>query len=252
MDTLSVCIVTKNEEKNIAECLMSVSWADEIIVIDSLSTDKTVDICRQFTNKILITEWKGCGPQKKQVFEMATCDWVLMIDADERVSSELKKEILDILDHKRPQQAGYNIPFQSHYCGKPIRFGDWINEHHLRLFQRQKGTVVPRLVHFRVEVDGKIGKLKGKIIHHSFPDVKSVLKKMDMYSTDGAEHKYQQGKQCTMGTAIGHGLFAFFRGYLLKLGFLDGKEGFMLAISNAEGAYYRYLKLMDIHRLEHP
>jgi glycosyltransferase involved in cell wall biosynthesis len=240
--TLSVIIVTKNEEKNIKDCLESVSFANEIIVLDSLSTDKTVEICKQYTDKIHLQEWLGCGPQKDKALSYATCDWVLTIDADERITPELKTEILNILPNTKVN--GFEIPFNSYYCGKKIRFGDWMNESHLRLFRRSKGTIIPRLVHFRVEIEGKAQKLNGKIVHYSFPDLTSVLNKMNAYSTDGAIHKFEQGKSSGLIKALFRGFWAFFRGYIIKLGFLDGREGLLLAISNGEGTYYRYLKLL--------
>lgn len=242
MSSLSVCVVTKNEAKNIGKCLSAVSWADEIIVIDSKSTDNTVKIASKYTDKITIAPWKGCGPQKKQAYELATKEWVLILDADEFVSSDLQEEIKEAI--KKDEFAGYELPFQTYYCGKAIRFGDWVNEKHLRLVKRNKASIVPRLVHFRVELQGKIGKLKAKVEHHSFKDLSVVIDKMNRYSTDGAIHKNSQGKKSNIWQAIGHGLFAFIRGYILKLGFLDGKEGFMLAVSNAEGSYYRYIKML--------
>lgn len=247
MQTISICVVTKNEEHNIVDCLNSVkSFANEIIVIDSESTDRTVELCRQFTDKILITPWKGCGPQKQQVVSMAACDWVLILDADERVSQELALEIKDVL--RGSSYNGYNIPFKSYYCGKQIRFGDWWNEQHLRLFRRNAGTVIPRLVHFGLQVQAPLGKLHGHIVHYSFPTVQSVLNKMDRYSTDGAKHYFAEQKITSIWAAIGHGLFTFVRGYVLRLGFLDGRQGLMLAISNAEGSYYKYVKLLDLQR----
>lgn len=242
MATLSACLVVNNEERNIATCLQSVSWADEIIVIDSGSTDRTVEICRQYTDNVHISPWKGCGPQKKQVYELATKEWVLIIDADEYLTPELQQEIKAILQNAR--HAAYEIPFQSYYCNKAIKYGDWINEKHLRLMRREQGKIVPRLVHFGVEVNGSIGKLKHKIIHNSFPTLEAVIDKVNRYSTDGALHKISQGKKSSIWQALSHGIFAFIRGYILRLGFLDGREGFMLAVSNAEGAYYRYLKVM--------
>ena len=242
MTSLTVCIVTKNEEANIADCLQSVAWADEIVVIDSHSTDRTVEICQQYTKKITLVPWQGCGPQKQQVFAMATAEWVLMLDADERLTPALQQEIQATITN--PQFNGYEIPFQSYYCNKRIRFGDWINEHHLRLVKREQAQIIPRLVHFRIEVTGKIGRLTHKIHHYSFPSLDTVIHKMNRYSTDGALHKCQQGERSSVLKAVGHGIFAFMRGYCFKLGFLDGREGFMLAISNAEGSYYRYLKMI--------
>jgi len=246
MATLSICVVTKNEEHNIESCLQSVAWADEIIVIDSVSTDRTVELCRKYTDKVYIFPWKGCGPQKQQVYELATQDWVLMLDADERLTPELQQEIQEILKYSR--YDAYEIPFQSYYCNKAIRFGDWMHEKHLRLVKRSKGSVVPRLVHFRIEVSGSVGKLRHKILHYSFPLLDVVIDKMNRYSTDGALHKLSQGKKTSIWQALGHGIFAFVRGYILRFGFLDGREGFMLAVSNAEGTYYRYLKMLYVPR----
>jgi glycosyltransferase involved in cell wall biosynthesis len=244
MSTISICVVTKNEAHNITECLESVAWADEIIVIDSESTDNTVELCKRFTTKITIMPWLGCGPQREKIFAMATCDWVLLLDADERVTNELAKEIQNAI--KNGNYNGYEIPFTSYYCGKRIRFGDWMNEKHLRLLKRSHSTIIPRLVHFGIKVDGKIGRLKNKIIHYSFPNITTVINKMHSYSTAGAMHNFNNGKSTSFGSAVGHGLFAFLRGYIFRLGFLDGRHGFMLAVSNAEGSYYKYLKLLEL------
>lgn len=250
MSTLSVCVVTKNEAHNIVDCLNSVAWADEIIVIDSESTDNTVELCRQFTEKVFISPWKGCGPQKKQVFDMATCDWVLILDADERVTPQLAQEIKAVLQHSK--YNGYEIPFKSYFCGKQIRFGDWMNEKHLRLIKRDVGEIIPRLVHFGITVPGKLGKLKGYIMHYSFPNVNVVLQKMNSYSTDGAIHLHQQGRTTSFLSAVFHGAFAFVRGYILRFGFLDGAQGFMLAVGNAQGSYYKYLKLLELQHKADP
>jgi glycosyltransferase involved in cell wall biosynthesis len=246
MSTLSVCVVTKNEAHNIVACLGSVAWANEIIIIDSQSTDNTVELCKQFTEKVFISPWLGCGPQKKQVFEMATCDWVLMLDADERVTPQLAQEIQKVLQHA--DCNGYEIPFQSYFCGKRMRFGDWMNERHLRLLKRDASEIIPRLVHFGVKVHGKIGKLQGHIIHYSFPNLNTVINKMNSYSTDGAIHLHQNGKKTSFIAAIAHGIFAFVRGYIFRFGFLDGSRGFMLAVGNAQGSYYKYLKLLELQQ----
>lgn len=241
MEKLSVCIVTKNEEHNIKDCLASVAWADEIIIVDSVSTDQTVAIAQQYTEKIFITPYKGCGPQKKQAMDLATNNWVLILDADERLTVELQQEIQEILTN--PQYDAYSIAFQTYYCGKAIRFGDWFNERHIRLINKAKNTIVPRIVHFRIATKGTVAKLKHKILHYSFPDLDKVVEKMNVYSSYGAQHLLQSQKTASLATALAHGFYAFFRGYILKLGFLDGKYGFMLAVSNAEGSYYKYLKL---------
>lgn len=243
MTLLSVIIITKNEAHNIEDCLKSVDWADEIVVVDSESTDGTAEIARNFSPKVkvLVTDWPGYGKQKQRALEMATGDWVLSLDADERVTSDLKWEIQkNIL---KLDYAGFEILFRSEYCGKLIRFGDWWNDKQVVLFRRSLARFVSLEVHERIEVTGPIGKLKGYIHHIAFPNLDLVLKKMNDYSRFSALQKKARGQTGGLFKAISHGLWAFFRGYCLRLGFLDGKEGFMLAVSNAEGTYYRYLKL---------
>lgn len=250
MQTISICVVTKNEEHNIVDCLKSVAdFANEIIIIDSESTDRTVELARQFTDKIMIMPWQGCGPQKKSVVSMATSDWVLIIDADERVTPELAQSIKQVLNGtgSSAKYNGFKIKFKSYYCGKQIRFGDWLGERHLRLFRRDQGTIIPRLVHFGLEVKPPIGTLKGYMLHYSFPNVDRVIQKMHSYSTDGAQHFFSSKNSTNIWSAVGHGLFSFIRGYIFRLGFLDGRHGLMLAISNAEGSYYKYVKLLELY-----
>ncbi len=242
--TLSVIIITKNEEHNIEDCLKSVIWANEIIVVDSGSSDNTVNICRKYTDKIFVADWPGYGAQKQRALSMATGEWVLSLDADERVTPLLKEEILSTITSAESEYDAYKICFKTEYCGKIIHFGDWWHDSQEVLFRRIKGNFVALSVHERIEIQGKIGKLKGKIHHIAFPDPGIVLKKMNDYSTLTANQKYQQGIRSTLFTAFLHGLWRFFRGYCLRLGFLDGREGFLLAVSNAEGTYYKYLKLM--------
>lgn len=246
MTTLSVCIVTQNEAHRIEEALQTVQFANEIVIIDSYSSDDTVKICQKYTNKIYLNLWEGCGIQKKLALEHASCDWVLLLDADERLSVQLQKEIQQII--KAPgDYSGFIIPFQTFYLGKAIKYGDWYNERHLRLFKRAQGKIIPNYVHFGLEVSGNIGNLSNRIYHYSFPNIETILNKINHYSSLGAKDKLRAGKQAGIFTAILHGLFTFVRGYILRFGFLDGKFGFMLAVSNAEGSYYKYLKLMLLH-----
>jgi glycosyltransferase involved in cell wall biosynthesis len=241
--TLSVCIVTYNEEANIDKTLQAISFADEIVIIDSHSTDNTVEICKKYTNKIFYNQWQGCGIQKKLALEKATMDWVLILDADEILTKNLQQEIQSCLTNPK-DYSGFIIPFQTFYLGKQIKFGDWYNETHLRLFKRNCGEITPTHVHFGLKVSGKIGKLQHRIMHYSFPNVETILNKMNHYSSLGATDKFKALKTANIFTALLHGIFTFIRGYILRLGFLDGKYGLMLAISNAEGSYYKYVKLM--------
>lgn len=243
--TLSVIIITKNEALNIEECLKSVHFADEIIVVDSGSEDNTVAIAKRYTDKVYVTDWPGYGAQKQRALTLATQEWVLSIDADERVTPELRREILENISNT--SFDAFSIPFRSEYCGKVIRFGDWRNDRQEVLFRRTKAQFVSLLVHERIDIQGRIGKFHSFIHHLAFRNLEMVLKKMNEYSSMSAKQKQLNGSTGGLWKALRHAFWSFFRGYILRLGFLDGKEGFILAVSNAEGTYYRYLKLMYLN-----
>ena len=241
MTNLSVIIITKNEERNIRDCLESVKWANEIIVLDSGSTDKTIEIAREYTEKVHSTDWPGYGPQKQRALELASQEWVLTIDADERVSPALQKKIPKLIQSSNFD--GYKVKRPLIFCGKLIKYANGTN-YQLCLFKRKLAHFTPEIVHESIIVDGAIGKLEEPLYHLSFETVGNLLDKINLYSSLNAEKRAKQGKKSSLFKAIIHGLWMFFRVYFLKKGFLDGKEGFILAISFAEGSYYRYLKLM--------
>ena len=240
MSGLSVIIITKNEALNIRACLQSITWADEIIVVDSGSTDNTVAICREFTPHIHIHDWPGFGVQKNRALDYATQNWVLSVDADERVTPELRSEIESIMRNGR--DPGYEIPRLSSFCGRYMRHSGWYPDYVTRLFQRSSGKFSNDLVHERVIINGVVGRLKQYLLHESFRDLDQLLAKMNHYSSAGAVMMGKKGRDATLTQAILHGLWAFIRSYFLRTGFLDGREGFMLAVSTAEGTYYRYVK----------
>ena len=244
MAMLSVIIITKNEAQHIARCLKSVAWADEIIVLDSGSNDDTVAICKQFTEHVIVTDWPGFGPQKQRALAQASHDWVLSIDADEEVSPALKLEIQ--LAMQQNEVHGFEIPRLSSYCGRQIKHGGWWPDYVLRLFRRNTGRFTDDVVHERIFVDGASKRLNKPLLHEAFINPEEVLHKINSYSTLGAEKLYHQNQQASLGLALGKGLWTFLRTYLLKAAILDGPEGLMLAISNAEGSYYKYLKLRDL------
>lgn len=239
---VSVIVITRDEEHVIADCLESVRWADEIVVLDCGSTDRTVEICRSYTDRVYETDWPGFGIQKNRALSHATRDWVLSLDADERVTPALAEEI-----QARLPNCGANglvLPFRSSYLGRFMRHGDWRNERHLRLFRRTAGRFSDDPVHERLIVGGEIERLDNPILHHSFATVEEVQDKVNRYSTAGAERRFASGKRSSLLKALSRATWTFFRGYVLKAGFLDGREGFLLAVSNAEGSYYTYLKLL--------
>lgn len=246
---LSVIIITKNESEHIATCLKSVSWADEIIVLDSGSSDNTVSICKQFTQHVYETDWPGFGLQKQRALDKAKGEWVLSIDSDEQVSDELKNEIQQAM--RDSDTSGFEIPRLSSYCGKQMKHGGWWPDHVLRLFQRQVGHFTEDLIHERIIVTGSLRKLKKPILHEAFINPEEVLHKVNSYSSLGAKKLFNTGKTTTLKVAILKGLWTFFRTYFIKMSFLDGSQGLMLAISNAEGTYYKYLKLLDLQKKHH-
>ncbi len=240
MAGLSIIIITKNEALNIRECLESVKWADEIVVVDSGSTDDTVAICRELTPHVYIHDWPGFGIQKNRALSYATQDWVLSLDADERVTPELRNEIENAM--RDTSVPGYEIPRLSSFCGRYMHHSGWYPDYVTRLFRRGKGEFSNDLVHERVIIQGETGRLTQNLLHESFRDLDQLLGKMNHYSTAGAKMLGQKGRDATLTQAILHGFWAFARSYFLRAGFLDGREGFMLAVSTAEGTYYRYVK----------
>ena len=242
--TLSVIVITKNEAAAIARCLESVAWAGEIVVLDSASSDGTADIARKFGARVEVdTEWSGFGPQKNRALGFATGDWVLSLDADEWVTFGLRAEIERTLAAPG-NHAAFRMPRLSSYCGRFMRHSGWWPDHVTRLFRRGQARFSDDRVHERLIVEGTVGTLAEPLQHEAIRDLDEALVKMNAYSTAGAIMHRERGASASLARAVWHGAWTFFRTYLLRAGFLDGREGFMLAVSNAEGAYYRYLKLM--------
>lgn len=241
--SISVTMITRNEAAIIRTCLESVAWADEIIVLDSGSTDGTVEICREYTDKIMLTDWPGFGPQKNRALEMATKDWVLSLDADERVTAELREEMQAAMADPGGN-AAFAMPRRSSYCGKPMRYSGWWPDYVTRLFHRGRARFSDDLVHERLIVEGSVGRLREPLLHEAFSDIDEVLDTMNRYSSAGARMMHDRKERAGLSKALLHALWSFMSTYFFRAGFLDGKEGFMLAVSNAEGTYYKYLKLM--------
>jgi len=245
---LSVVVITKNEEAVIARCLESVAWADEIVVVDSGSTDRTLDICRGLGAKVHVTpDWPGPGPQRNRAVDLSGGDWILALDADEWVPPPLRDEIVSLLQ-AGPDAVAYRIPRLSSYCGRYMRHGGWWPDRVSRLFKRGVARYGGGIVHDHLTVDGRVGTLRKHLMHEAFTDLDEVLGKLNSYSSWGAQTLCEQGRSSGIASAVAHGLWTFVRTYLLHAGFLDGREGFMLAVSNAEGAYYKYVKLMLLRR----
>ena len=242
MNSLSVIIICKNEEEMLEDCLKSVLWADEIIIVDSGSNDQTLNIARKYTDKVYThTDWQGFGIQKNIALSYASKSWVLSIDADERVPQALQEEIINIL--QSPANTVFEIPRRSWFLGKEIHHSGWSPDYVARLFRRNQAKFSNDLVHERLLFDHAASRCKQSLIHYSFSNLDQVIHKMNFYSTAGAENKFNAHKKGGLGKALLHGFSSFFKTYIIKLGLLDGREGFILALANAQGSYYRYLKL---------
>jgi glycosyltransferase involved in cell wall biosynthesis len=243
---LSVILITKNEAQRIGPALQSVAFADEIVVVDSGSTDGTVQLCEAAGARVIqTTDWPGFGRQKQRALDAARGTWVLAIDADEWLDEALAAAVRDVvarpIDAQSP--AGLETSRISAFCGRWMRHGGWYPDRGLRLFQRGRARFSEDLVHERVIVDGPVARLPGLLLHDSIPTLADAIDKMNRYSGGRARDLLAKGRKGGLGTAIGHGLWAFIRTYLVKRGFLDGRIGFVLAVHNAETSYYRYLKM---------
>ena len=245
--SLSVIVITRNEAARLRACLESVAFADEMVVLDCGSTDDTPAIARSMGARVSRSEdWPGFGPQKNRALDLATGEWVLSIDADERVTAPLRQQIEAVLSN--PRFDAYALDRRSSYCGQFMRHSGWRPDRVVRLFRRGSARFSEDLVHESLQVRGPVGRLDGELLHESFADFEAVLDKLNRYSSAGARELHRRGVKGSPGKALGHGIWAFLRTYVLKRGFLDGRLGLALAISNAEGTYYRYVKLWLLQR----
>jgi glycosyltransferase involved in cell wall biosynthesis len=236
---LSAIIITRNEARNIAACLDSVAFCDERIVVDCGSDDGTVAAAAAAGATVVVHPWSGFGAQKNFALAQARGDWVLSIDADERVTAPLAAEIMATV--KAATACGYEINRLSTFLGRPMHHSGWSPDYVLRLFRRDKARFSDDLVHERVVCEGPIGRLAGVIDHHPVRCIEDALRRVDSYSTAGAAMLASK-RRVSFASGITHGLWSFLRAYVVRLGFLDGREGFLLAVANAEGTYYRYMK----------
>ena len=246
---LSVILITRNESHNVADCLRSVAFADEWIVVDSGSSDGTREIATGLGAEVVMaTEWLGFGIQKNRALARARGRWVLSIDADERVDEALAVQIRAVVGRAAETggPAAYEFSRLSSFCGQWMRHGDWYPDRVLRLFRREAGRFSDDLVHERLIVDGVVGRLGGELRHLTMPSLDNALDKMNRYTSGRAVDRLRAGKRGSLSSAIGHAFWAFLRTYLFKRGFLDGQLGFVLAIYVAEGTYYRYLKMSPL------
>jgi glycosyltransferase involved in cell wall biosynthesis len=241
---LSVVVITSNEEARLRDCLLSVAWADEIVVVDAQSTDKTASIAREFTDHVFVRPWPGFAMQKNFGLEQATGDWLLSLDADEEVTAALKDEIVATI--ARPDAAvGYRIPRRNMFWGRWVRHGGLYPDWQLRLFRRGRGAFLTPAVHESVRVDGEVGRLRAALVHRSYRDVSDFLQRADRYSTLAAEAGIAEGRAMRRRDLVLRPAGRFFSMYVVRGGVLDGWRGFLLACLYAYYVFIREAKIWE-------
>ncbi len=245
MPKLSVTVITRNEEANLGAALESVSWADEIIVVDAESTDRTVEVASRFTKNVVVRRWNGYVEQKNHAAEIASHDWILSLDADERVTTRLADEIKKTLE-KEPACRGYRIPRVTWYLGRWIRSTDWYPDYQLRLYDRRAGRWLGAHVHESVALDGPTGYLRFDLEHRPYKNISHHLDKMNVYSTLAARQSFERGKKASAVDLIVHPPLAFVRNLVLKGGFRDGLVGVTVSGLNAVYVFLKFAKLREL------
>jgi glycosyltransferase involved in cell wall biosynthesis len=244
---LSVTIITRNEALDVGAALMSVAWADELIVVDSASTDDTVAVARQHTDRVIVREWPGYVAQKNYAASIASHDWILSLDADERVTPELAAEIRSTLDVPSSDR-GYRIPRVTWHLGRWVRTTDWYPDYQLRLYDRRAAEWTGRYVHETMTVRGPVGQLRGELQHFAYRDIADHLETIDRYTTYAARQMQESGRHAGLLDLAVHPPLAFWRNYLLKGGIRDGVPGLVISAMNG---YYVFLKFAKLWELRH-
>jgi glycosyltransferase involved in cell wall biosynthesis len=244
MKRLSAVVITLNEEKHITDCLESIKWADEIIVVDSGSTDKTIEICRGYTDQIHAISWQGFGNQKNSGVDLAHFDWILSIDADERVTPELKNEIESILKEEI-DCSGFAISRKNYFGNRLILNCGWFPDYTIRLFDKRKGRFNPVQVHESVQLTGKRGWLKESLLHFTYEDISDYLLRMDRYTTLAAQDYFSSKRKGVLVRMITSPPVTFFKMYFLKKGFREGTFGLILCLLYSFYTFIKYAKCWE-------
>jgi glycosyltransferase involved in cell wall biosynthesis len=244
---LSVTVVAKNEAADLGAALASVAWADEIVVVDSHSTDETVAIARQYTDRVVVHDWLGHIEQKNYAASLASHDWILSLDADERVTPELATELQALKAGESPE-AAFRIPRVTWHLGRWIRTTDWYPDYQDRFYDRRRARWTGRYVHEALQTDGSRGQLAGEIQHYAYRDIADHLETIDRYTTLAARQMQEDGRRAGLVQLAGHPPLAFLRNYIARGGIRDGVPGFIISSMNA---YYVFLKFAKLRELQH-
>jgi len=250
MSKLSVTVITHNEGSNLAGALQTVTWADEIIVVDAQSTDETAGIARQFTDRVIVREWPGYAAQKNFAASLASHEWVLSLDADERVTPALADEIRRILTAPA-SHAAWRMPRVTWYLGRWIRSTDWFPDLKVRLYDRRSATWTGQYVHETLEVNGTIGSVAGELQHFPYRDLSDHLETIDRYTTLAARQMSEHGKQARLIDMACQPPLAFLRNYLVRGGIRDGRPGLIISSMNAYYVFLKWAKLWELRATAH-
>jgi glycosyltransferase involved in cell wall biosynthesis len=244
---LSVTVITKNEAADIGDALASVAWADEIVVVDSHSSDDTVAIARRYTDRVIARDWPGYGNQKNYAASIASHDWILSLDADERVTPALADEIRRVLAGA-PTESGFRIPRVTRHLGRWIRTTDWYPDPQLRLYDRRSAEWTGRRVHESVKARGAVGRLNGELQHYAYRDISDHLETIDRYTTYAACQMFEEGRRAGLMEIAAHPPLAFLRNYIARGGIRDGAVGFVVSAMNAYYVFLKFAKLWELQR----
>jgi len=247
---ISATIITKNEEANLADCLDTLSWVDEIVVLDCGSEDRTVEIARQYTDKVFVEAWRGQGHQKNRAVELARGPWIFSIDADERATPELATEIQDVI--RSGEAPAYAMRRKNYYRDQWINHCGWWPDWVKRVFRKGDAQFSADVIHDSLQVPAAVGRLTHPLIHYSFKSPEDFLNRAYWYAYNQAKEMHAQGRRASIWTAVSHALYAFFQTYLLRLGFLNGAGGLLIAVSNGVGVFYRYMILRHLNMPDSP
>jgi len=244
---LSVALIVHNEEDNLPDCLRSVAFARQIVVVDSGSVDETPRIASDFGCEVFNEAWRGFGPQKQFAVEQCREAWILVLDADERIPPETARVIRQIIDSPGSVN-GCSFPRKNFFQGRWIRHAGWWPDRVVRLFRRGQGRLTEAAVHEAVVVEGQVETLEAPIEHWTEGDLGRILRKIDRYSSLGAQQAFAEGRRCSIGSASLRAGFTFFQDYLLRGGLLDGPQGLTLAVTDAVNKFFKYAKLCELNR----
>ena len=244
--TVSAIVVCFNEEERIGDCLESLRWCDEIVVVDSFSTDRTPEICRRYTDRFIQRKWAGYRDQKAFAHSQATREWVLLADSDERVTAELREEIQASLARDGGEYAGYAVPRLVHYLDRWWRRGGWYPDYDVRLFRRERATWSGSDPHEKILVDGKVCRLKNPLHHFSYRSIEDHMQRINRFTSISSHELRKRGSRWRLGDALFRPAGRFFRSYVLKRGFMEGFAGFYVAVTAAVYVFLKYAKLWEL------